>query len=167
MFILANTIGVFAIIIWVLSIQNKNKKEILIYQIVANILYGLQYFLLNAYSASIMDFISGFRCLSFYSEEKKHGKISNYSLLFFTILTIILGIFTYNGAISLLPIIASLIYMYSLWQNNLNTTRYLFIITGFVWLCYNINVGAYINIIGNSFEIISGIISIIRFRRKI
>lgn len=164
MYVLANTIGIFAIVIWVISIQNIDKKGILIYQIIANILYGLQYFLLGAYSASTMDFISGFRCLFFYLEEEKSNKISNYSIIFFTILIIILGIFTYNGIISILPILTSLIYMYSLWQNNLNVTRYLFVIAAFVWLCYNINVGTHINIIGNSFEIISGIVSIIRFK---
>lgn len=164
--ILVNTIGLFAIITWVLSIQNKNKTGILIYQLVANILYFIQYYLLNAYSACLMDFTSGIRCLFFYLEEKKHGKISNLSFLFFILLIIVIGMFTYNGIISLLPIIISLIYMYSIWQNNLNITRYLFIITAIIWIYYNMSVGAYINIIGNIFEILSGIISIIRFRRK-
>lgn len=166
MYVLINIIGILAIITWILSIQNKDKKGILIYQIVANILYFIQYYLLNAYSACLMNFITAVRCLKFYLEEKKYDKVSNNSFMFFTILIIIIGIFTYNGILSLLPIIASLIYMYSVWQNNLNTTRYLFIVAAFIWFYYNFSIGAYINVVGNIFEIVSGIISIIRFRRK-
>lgn len=166
MYVLASIIGILAIITWILSIQNKDKKGILIYQVVANILYFIQYYLLNAYSAYLINFITAFRCLGFYLEEKKYDRVSNNSFLFFTILIIIIGIFTYNGILSLLPIITGLIYMYSVWQNNLNTTRYLFIIAAFIWLYFNLSVGAYINIVGNIFEIISGIVSIIRFRRK-
>jgi len=166
MYILASVIGVLAIITWIISIQNKDKKGILIYQIVANVLYGSQYFLLGAYSASLMNLISCLRCLVFYFEDKKQGKISNFSLILFTFIILLLGIITYNGLISILPIIAGLLYMYSIWQNNLTTTRYLFIINALIWLCYNFTIGAHVNIIGNIFEILSGIISIIRFRRK-
>ena len=166
MYVLANIIGVLAIITWSLSIQNKDKKGILIYQVAASVLYGVQYFLLGAFSACLMDFTSALRCLIFYFEDKKRGKVSNISFILFAIIILIFGIISFKGIISILPIITSLIGLYSIWQNNLNKTRYLFIVNALIWLFYNFSVGAYVNIIGNFFEILSGIISIIRFRRN-
>ena len=166
MYVLANIIGVFAIITWTLSIQNKERKNILIFQILANVFYSIQYFLLNAFTAGMTNLLSIFRCLIFYFEEKRKGKISNVSFLFFALLIILIGIITYERILSLIPIIGGLLYMYSIWQNNLNLTRYLFIITGILLAYYNFKIGAIVLFFGNILDIVSGIISVIRFRRK-
>lgn len=164
--IIANVFGFFAIVIWAMSIQNKEKEKILTFQIVANIFYSLQYILLNAYTASILNFISAIRCIAFYTDEKKNGKISSKLFILFSLIAIVIGIITYNGLPSLIPVVCTLIYMYSLWQNNLNVTRYLFIIAAILLAYHNYAVGAFISILGNLMDIISAIISIIRFRKN-
>ena len=166
MYILANIIGAFAIITWTLSIQNKERKNILIFQIFANVFYSLQYFLLGAKTAGTTNLLSVFRCLIFYFDEKRNGKVTNASFIIFSILMILIGIITYDGIISLIPVIGGLIYMYSLWQNNLNLTRYLFIFAALILAYYNFKVGAIVLLIGNILDIISGGISIIRFGGK-
>lgn len=166
MYILANIIGVFAIITWSLSIQNKDRKNILIFQIVANAFYSIQYFLLGAVTAGMTNLLSIFRCLTFYFEEKIKGKISFISFVIFSFLIISIGIITYENPISLIPILCGNLYMYSIWQNNLNLTRHLFIIAALVLVYYNFKVGAIVLFFGNTMDILSGIISIIRFRRK-
>ena len=166
MYIVANIVGALAIIIWTMSIQNKDKKNILIYQIISNIFYSLQYFLLNAFTAGMTNLLSMFRCLVFYFDEKKHGKISKFSFIIFALIIIIIGIVTYEGPISLIPIVGGLLYMYSIWQSNLNITRYIFIIAAIILTYYNFKVRAFVLVLGNILDIISGIISIIRFRRN-
>ena len=166
MSVIANVLGFFAIVIWAMSIQNKDKKKILIFQVIANIFYLSQYLLLKAYTASIMNFISGIRCLTFYREESRKGKISGKTFLFFSFIVIFIGIITYEDLTSLIPIICSIIYMYSTWQNNLNITSSLFIVAAILLAYHNFAVGAYICIIGNIFDIVSAIISTIRFRKK-
>ena len=56
--------------------------------------------------------------------------------------------------------------MYSIWQSNLNITRYIFIIAAIILTYYNFKVRAFVLVLGNILDIISGIISIIRFRRN-
>ena len=71
-----------------------------------------------------------------------------------------------NGIFNLIPIIITLAYTYSVWQDNLTVTRLVFLIAAFIWIYYNIKVGAYVSIVGNMFEIISGITALIRFKRS-
>lgn len=49
--ILSQILGIFAIITFAIAPHQKNKKRILIFQTIANILYALQYTLLYAFSA--------------------------------------------------------------------------------------------------------------------
>ena len=44
--------------------------------------------------------------------------------------------------------------------------RIVFLLTAFLWLYYNITMGAYVAVGGNILEIISGTISIFRFNKK-
>ena len=166
MYVLANILGIFAIVTWTLSIQYKERKNILIFQIVANIFYSIQYFLLAAFTAGATNTLSIFRCLVFYYEEKTKGKISNVSLIIFSIIIMLVGVLTYENFINLIPVCGGILYMYSIWQNDLNLTRYLFIIAAILIAYYNFKVGAIILFCGNVFDIISGIIAILRFRRK-
>lgn len=164
MFILSQIIGLLAIICWVMSIQQKNKEKILMNQMFANTLYTIQYVLLGAYSASAMNITSAIRSLVFYNDEKKHkqSKLTG-SILIAAI--IIIGIITYSSPISTIPILITIAYTYSVWQSNLKITRIIFIIAAIIWIYYNLKVGAYVSIVGNILEIISGIISIKRFHK--
>lgn len=166
MYVVANIIGVFAIITWSLSIQNKDRKNILIYQIAANVFYSVQYFLLGAITAGMTNLISVLRCLEFYFEEKRKGKISFISFIIFSLLIILIGVITYENFISLIPVLCGILYMYSIWQNNLNLTRYLFVFAALILAYYNFRVGAIVLFLGNIMDTFSGVISIARFRRK-
>ena len=162
--ILAQFFGIVAIIIWNLSIQNKELKRILFFQFIANLFYSLEYFLLGAGTAGLMDFTSGCRCFVFYYKNKKNKPISKKWLFIFCFLITVLGIIGYNGPISLIPVILTLFYTISSYTKTSNWTRISFLLAAFIWIYYNIQVKAYVGVIGNSIEIISGIISIFRFR---
>ena len=157
---------VFAIIVWNASIQNKEKEKILYFQFLSNMLYGMSYFILGAPVAGIMDSLGGLRCFVFYYKTKKGKKISIWWLFLFCSLAIILGVLTYNGIISLIPTIICIFYTVSAWIKDTNCLRIVFILAAFLWIYYNFKVGAFIAIIGNVLEIISGLISIYRFRKK-
>ena len=90
----AQIIGVFAISLWVISIQNKSRDKILMFQFWSNILYMIEYAMLGAYSASVMNMVSSVRCLVF-SKSKKSSGFS--FVILFSLIIIILGVFTYDG----------------------------------------------------------------------
>lgn len=161
MIFLAQIIGGLAISLWVVSIQNKERKNILLFQGVANLLYIIEYSLLNAYSAASMNLISTIRCFIFRKvDEKKLHKLT----IIFIGLILILGLLTYNGILSLIPILISIIYTISSSNKNAKYNRIAILIAAFIWIYYNYKVEAYITIVGNIFEIISGILSLIRFK---
>lgn len=164
--IFAQIMGLLAIITWVMSILLKNKKDIILSQIVANAIYSSEYAILKAYSAASMNFLSFIRLIIYYIFAKKDKKLSKFILVIFFILIMLLGIFTYNGLLSIIPIIITLFYAYSLWQNNLKITRIIYIMAAVLWIYYNFQVGAFVGIVGNILEIIAGVFSLIKYHQK-
>ena len=164
MVILAQILALFAILFWVISILLKNKKNILLMQVIANGIYGIEYLLLGAFSAASMNFLSFLRLLVYYFYALLNIKMPKWILFVFIALVLLFGIITYDGLISLLPIIITVLYTYAFWQNNLNVARIIYIVAAIIWIYYNYEVGAYVGIIGNALEITTGLISLIKYR---
>lgn len=164
MVILAQVLALFAILFWVISILLKNKKNILLMQVIANGIYGIEYLLLGAFSVASMNFLSFLRLLVYYFYALLNIKMPKWILFVFITLVLLFGIITYDGLISLLPIIITVLYTYAFWQNNLNVARIIYIVAAIIWIYYNYEVGAYVGIIGNILEIITGLISLIKYR---
>ena len=162
----AQILGTIAIALWAYSLQKKEQYKILFFQSLSNCAYVIQYILLGTLGAAAMDFTSAIRTFLFYKKRKNNEEISKYYLIFFIILIIILGTLTYKNALSLIPITITIFYSISNWLKEANWIRIVVIITAFVWIYYNFTVGAYVGIIGNIFEIISGVIGLIRFSKK-
>jgi len=158
-------VGALAILFWIISVQEKKQYKILFLQAIANLIYTIQYFLLGAFTAGIMNFVSFGRCFLF-SEKRKKGKdIPKIYLIGFILILIVLGIITYKDYLSLIPIVITIFYTISSYMKNSKWLRIIFLVAAFIWIYYNYMVGAYICIIGNVIEIISGSISIIRFKK--
>ena len=164
MVLLAQVLALFAILFWVISILLKNKKNILLMQVIANGIYGIEYLLLGAFSAASMNFLSFLRLLVYYFYTSLNIKMPKWILFVFIALVLLFGIITYDGLISLLPIIITVLYTYAFWQNNLNVARIIYIVAAIIWIYYNYEVGAYVGIIGNALEITTGLISLIKYR---
>lgn len=162
--IYAQILGGLAILFWIISVQNKKKKNIILNQMIANLLYTIQYSMLGVFSASSMNFTSTLRSLVFYQKEKNNQPISKIWLIIFLGLVIAGGIVFWDGYLSLIPIIITLFYTYSAWCKETKFLRIVFLCAAIVWIYYNYRVGAYICIIGNSLEIVSGTIALIRFK---
>ena len=164
MVVLAQVLALFAILFWVISILLKNKKNILLMQVIANGIYGIEYLLLGAFSAASMNFLSFLRLLVYYFYTSLNIKMPKWILFVFIALVLLFGIITYDGLISLLPIIITVLYTYAFWQNNLNVARIIYIVAAIIWIYYNYEVGAYVGIIGNALEITTGLVSLIKYR---
>ncbi|MBE5821104.1 MAG: YgjV family protein [Clostridiales bacterium] len=160
-------IGFIGLVFLVTSLQNNKKGIVLFFQIFANLFYGLQYILLNSLSAGLMSLVSLIRCIIFFYYEKKKNTTTPKVLFSILILCIVLiGIFTYTNISSLIPIIATILYTYAIWQKDLRIFRILTCLIACLWIIFNFNVGAYVILIGSIFELISGLIAIYRFDIK-
>lgn len=164
--IVAQLFGLFALITWNVSVQLKDKKRVMAYQTIANFSYGLQYIFLGAITAGLMNFISVVRCFLLFEQEKKKEKPSKKMFYIFSLIIIIIGFLTYKDITSLIPVLISLLYTYSVFQSDMKVFRIIFFIGGICWLSYNILVGAYVSVFGNVIEILSGLTAIIRYDIK-
>lgn len=165
MFYLAQFLGLLGIIVWAISFLLKKKKDILLSQALANFIYTIEYLLLKAFTASLMDICSFTRLMIYYIYDIKGKKVPKYILFIFVVIILLIGIFTYTNLFNLIPIIIALAYTYALWQNNLLLTRVIHLICAFVWIYYNYNVLAIVGIIGNVLEIITNGWMLIKYKK--
>lgn len=160
--ILAQIFGTIALLLLVISYQQVVRKKFLFLQIIANVFYSLQYLVLNAYSAVMTTFITIIELFIFHKDAEENKKTSILVLLIIELLLIIIGIFTYDGIYSLIPIFIACIFTYGNFQSNLRITYSIGIVVAFLWTVYNFVVGAYVSLLGNFFELFASLIGFIR-----
>lgn len=159
-------ISIISIFLFIISVQFKEKKNILLTQCFAAMTYFIVYLIVGAYSGCVIEVIEQVKDIVFYYFEKNNKTIPLILLILFVSLLIMASIVTYDGIYSLLPLIINLSYFISSYFKNPKHIRIVMLICGFIWATYNFLVGAYIIIIGNVLEIVSASISLIRYKEK-
>ena len=122
-FIIAQTFGVIALILTVISIQFKTKEKIVMCSVLANIVVAIQFFLLVAITGGVISIINAIRCIVFYIYKKKDLKPSIITLIIFEIVAIISGCISWQNIWSLIPILVTVLYTYGLWQDNVKVIK--------------------------------------------
>lgn len=159
---IAQGFGVLGLLVMVISLFQKNKDKMLGYVVFNGIFFGIEYLLLGAFSGMFSNFFGIFR--TYVSKEKeKHRNINKwYVLLFFIIGYTIIGFISFDGKIiSLLPIIAEIIYVITLWQKDVGRIRIGTLLMVILWLIYDIFVKAYPSMITDLIVMSSTIVAIV------
>ena len=140
-------------------------NKILIANFVAHIGQTIAMAMLNGYTGAAMSIIMIFRDLTLIIQEAKKAKgkeinkkIDILILIITILLIVILTIFTYNGPLSLLSVIATLVTTFALWQKDVKAYKLLGIIASILWLAYNIFIFSIMGIILESILLICSII---------
>lgn len=163
---IAQIFGLIGLIFTILSYQNTKKDKFLIGQILSNATFTIQYLLLGAYSAVVSIIIALLRNFTFLKFSKKNERVPFIIFLLFEMIVVIFGIITFDGIISLFPIIITLLFSYATWQNNLKVTYFISFIVMVLYIIFNFYVGAYVSIISNVLELISTIVGLIKLKNK-
>lgn len=156
-------VSITSIFLYVLSVQFKDKKSILITQLFASFCYLVVYIIKGAMSGVAIEVIEEIKDFVFVRIEKENKIIPFYVLFIFLIMLVLASIYFYDGILSLLPLLINILLFVSTYFKNPNYIRWVMLITGILWGVYNTYVGAYIIVIGNVLEVISAIVSIKRF----
>ena len=135
-----------------LSYFKKEKKDILLVEIIAYMFFTIHYYLLNGITGAICNIIGLFALVAIYLCDKY--KLCNKFLvsITFVLLLLIVNIITFQNIYSIFPLIASIIVVISFLSNDENHIRIVGIISATCWLIYSIVYKSYISII---FEIIT------------
>jgi len=162
-YIISQICVIFAIISLGISYLSKDKTKILILSIIYALFYGTHNFLLGAITGVAMNIISIIRNAWFYINAKNQTKNKLYVLVSLCVLAIILGMISYTNITSLIPIIATILYTYSVWQDNTKIYRWMALPISALWITYNVCFksvfGIILELILLAFEIV-GIIKI-------
>ena len=160
--IVAQVFGMFSALSMMLSNWQSTKKKMLLCLLFDSIFCIMQYILLGAFAGACTNIISLIRVIIF--TKKKDNKFLNKNYILYTIILLyaIMGVITYDGMMSILPSIATIIYTIVLWQDNPTKIRCGSSIMFLMWFVYNLAVGAYISSIVEAISLISAIMSIIK-----
>ncbi len=164
--IAAQIVGIMGIALSLLSFQFSKRKSIMLAQMLANLLFALQLFMVGAITGGCLDLISFVRTLIFSNNTKPWAK-SRWWLFAFILLMIAAGIFTWKDGWSILPMIGSVLSTLALWMKKEQTIRLISLGVGPCWLVYNLVVGAYTGALNEILAMISIVVGLIRHNKHI
>ena len=155
------SLGVIGIIASIISFQCKKHSSILFFRTMNEAFFGVQYFLLGAYTGMAMNLVGCVRNIIFSNQVQK-GKNTFCSATIFSIFFVLFGIFTWAGFKSILIIIAKVISSFAYGNKNTTIVRTSILLTSSSWLIYNVFVGSFAGIVCEAFTLISLVAGIIR-----
>ena len=164
-FIVAQIFGALALTILIISLQKNSKTKLLLHQSISSLLYALQYLFLNAYTGCFINLICMIWNMIFNRYPKKRPPV--YWLIITVGIMILASSLSYTGLISILPMIAVVIYSIALWNGNLTIIRITEIISCSLYIIYNINVLAITGLIATIIELLGALFAIFKFDIKI
>ncbi|MGX8774753.1 MAG: YgjV family protein [Bacillota bacterium] len=165
--IIANGFGVLSTICFIISFQVKSNKGLFLIQSLANVFYGIQFFMLGATGGLFNMFMQIARnMLLLKIEDWKWLKWKGCAPLF-CVPSLIYMIFTWGGPLDLLPFIAFTVGTLAFWTNSAKMFRLSELAcVSPAWLLYDILTGAYGGILTELVILGSVVVSIVRFGWK-
>jgi hypothetical protein len=159
--LIIQSIGFVGLLFFVLSVQIKQRKGILLFQVLGCLVYSVHFFLLGAITGAITDFIGAIRSYVFYNKEKKWA--SNIAwLYFFVALFIISALLTWKNIYSILPMLGMIAITVSQWMNNPKYIRRIMLLSPPCWFTYSLVTGSIPGMLTETIAFISIVVGIIR-----
>lgn len=168
LYILSQVFIILNYVFLVITYQLKKKDKILFFNNSAQLSAGLSFICLGAYTGLAMTIISIFRNTIFmiYSEKKSVSKKANILILLgIYALMITISIFTFNGFLSLMSVLATMLATYALWQKNTKIYKILGIPISALWIIYNIYIKSIFGIVLECILMTSAIIGFVREKK--
>ena len=164
---LANLIGFFAVILFLLSYQQKKRINILICNATSRVLYVLQYILLSAFEGAVLDVLGILISIAAHRKDtpfvKKHIKLF---IITGNILMLGAGILLYKNIFSLFSMLGVMLHINALCFNNEKKIRRMSIAGSPFWLIYNFTNKAYGSAVGDVLSIVSIALAMFRYDFK-
>ena len=157
-YIISQMFVIIQYIFIITTYQVKTKRQIIIFNTLAASSAIISFLCLEAYSGCMMSLVSILRNLLFFKMKEK----DKVKLTIILIILFVLTIFTYNGILSLMPSVGTLLYTLSVWQNDTKKYKKHGILIELSWLIYFIYVKSLFGIILEGISLISIIIGLKR-----
>lgn len=156
MMLFAQIIGLFAVITFLLSYQQKKRKNIIMWNATSRVLYIIQYLLLGAFEGAVLDILGMISSVA--AHKKDNQIIGKYTVLFICIINIMIlaaGLSLYEDVFSLFPIAGVILHTSAFWITKEKNIRIISFLGSPFWLVYNLESLAYGSAIGDVLTMIS------------
>ncbi len=163
--IIAQILGFVAFACSVISFQRRTHKGIVALQLTSNVLFAIHFCLLGAYTGAVLNGIAAVRACVFVNKGKKWADNFIWFVVFCA-LSIIAGIFTWDGIVSILPILGMICTTIAFWIKTPKYVRMSAFPSSPLWLVYNIINKSCGGVITEIINMISIIIAMIRLDLK-
>ncbi len=154
-------IGFLGIIASILSFQCKKHGKLMVLRTGNELLFGIQYVLLGAYTGAAMNLVGCVRNLVFAGMVKKGKKTTGLCFLF-SALFLTFAAVTWAGFRSVLIGTAKVISTFAYGNKNVFLVRIMVLSSSTAWLIYNAIVGSWAGVANETLTICSIIIGIFR-----
>lgn len=163
--IIAQAIGVIAMTCAVISFQQRTHKGILTFQLIGNIFFTIHFFMLGAITGAILNLIAMVRAAIFVNKGKKWAE-SILWFWFFCVASCVVGILSWEGYRSLLPIGGMICTTVAYWIKAPKIVRRVALPSSLMWIVYNGINGSFPGVITEVISIASIFIAMIRLDFK-
>ena len=166
--VLNEVFGIIGLILCIIPFQFKKYKNIVLCKMISELSFGVQYFMKGlmgvpgAYTGALIDAASGVRNFLYHKFNEK-GKSPLPVVIVFSMVVIGIGIGSWAGPISLLPILAKLITTVSYSIKNERLLRYITLPSCVLWVAYNAIIHVWAGVAADSLALISILVAIYKF----
>lgn len=164
-------IGLFAVVTFLLSYQQKKGKNIIILNAVSRCLYILQYILLGAFAGAALDImgvVSSFAAVNRNTNRfiKKHTKLV---LILINLVIVAVGVtiaVINKSFLDLFSLAGVLLHTSAFWMTNEKIIRRVSLLGSPFWFVYNFLSRAYGSALGDILTMCSIVIAMVRYKNK-
>ena len=160
--IIAQILGVFAIILGFVSYQTKSSKSVLALQSLTTVTFTVHYLLLNAYSGMIMNAVGIIRNFFYYNSEKKFFSWKGWPIVF-ALASGTLGVFAWGAWYSVFVVAGLVINTVCMSFRNAQNIRKSILVTSPMVLTYDIFVTSWTGAVYETVAIVSSAVGLYRF----
>ena len=145
--IVAQILGIVAIVVSVFSMLLKNKTHILLLSILYNILTIVTYLLLGKYLGCILVGVLTLKGLVYFIFAQKKLKPNIFVFITFEVAILVTSIFLWQSWADIFILLNSLINTFTTWQDNVKVLKIGAVICSVFLVLYDVFVGAYVYVI--------------------
>lgn len=163
----AQIIGILAVILFLLSYQQKKRLNIITFNVISRVLYIIQYILLGAFEGALLDVLGTISSVAAQNKEKsfikEHAKAIIISINF---IIVAVGLILYKNIFSLFPVAGVMLHTSAFWISDEKIIRKVSFLGSPFWLIYNLVNYAYGSAIGDILTMLSIGVAIYRYDIK-
>lgn len=142
-FYFAQFFGFVGLVAMIVGLFQSDKKKMLLFVVFNGLFFGVEYLLLGAFSGMYSNWFGVIRTILCEKKESDPRFNQKWILALIMFIYLVIGVVSYDSAVSLLPIIAEEIYVLSIWQSSPKVIRYGTGVMVLLWLAYDLIVAAY------------------------